>query len=151
MKSPLFDFSVKNFMVKRCEFCYAGDWSGILNLATGILTSCYGYGIKQNIFKNINKPIKFEAIGKNCPFNYCFNATHFMALGIIPSVETPSYADLRNRKKAGWYSEEMEEFLSKKLINNNKKYNYSYKIFVNNKYKLINIIKWIKKAIYKFF
>ena len=25
-KSPLFDFTMKNFMVKRKEYCYAGKW-----------------------------------------------------------------------------------------------------------------------------
>ena len=31
MQSPLFDFTCKNFMVKRKEYCYAGYWSGKLN------------------------------------------------------------------------------------------------------------------------
>lgn len=39
--SPLFDFNIKNFNVRRREFCYAGDWSGVLNLNTGILHKCY--------------------------------------------------------------------------------------------------------------
>lgn len=146
--SPLFDFTVKNFMVKRCEFCYAGEWSGKLDLATGILTSCYGYGIKQNIFKNINKPIKFEAIGKNCPFDFCFNSSHFMSLGIIPSISTPSYAELRDRREANWYSDEMREFLSKRLIDDNKEYSPSQKIFINKKYKLLNPIESLKKIIW---
>lgn len=29
-KSPLFDFTMKNFMVKRNEYCYAGKWGGQL-------------------------------------------------------------------------------------------------------------------------
>jgi len=150
MDSPLFEFTLKNFKVKRKEFCYAGEWSGKLNMATGILTGCYGYGISQNIFKDIKKPIKFEAIGKNCPFDYCFNSSHLMSLGIIPSLNTPTYAELRNRKKANWYSDEMNSFLSKKLSDNNPEYSLYRKFFVNLKYFFVNPIKKIKKKFYSF-
>ena len=30
-------FTFKNFMVKRTEYCYAGEWSGVLDMKTGIL------------------------------------------------------------------------------------------------------------------
>lgn len=147
MNSPLFEFTLKNFMVKRCEFCYAGEWSGKLNLGTGILTSCYGNGISQNIFKDINKPVKFEAIGKNCIYDFCFNSSHFMSLGVIPSVNTPSYAELRDRKEAGWYSDEMREFLSQKLYDENDEYPANRKRFVNCKYKILH---WGRRITLKF-
>ena len=35
--SPLFDFTMKNFMVKRHEYCYAGKWGGSLNMATDLV------------------------------------------------------------------------------------------------------------------
>ncbi|MDR0559611.1 MAG: radical SAM protein [Prevotellaceae bacterium] len=90
MDSPLFDFTCKNFMVKRKEFCYAGEWSAKLHLGTGEMTGCYGLGIWQNIFKDLNKPIKFMPVGNNCSFKYCFNSSHFMSLGVIPEIKTPS-------------------------------------------------------------
>ena len=65
-KSPLFDFTMKNFNVKRKEFCYAGDWSGILDLSTGIMRRCYCSYIYQDIFKNPNEKIKFLAVGNKC-------------------------------------------------------------------------------------
>jgi len=141
MNSPLFEFTLSNFMVKRREFCYAGDWSGKLNLATGILSSCYGNGISQNIFKDISNPIKFEAIGKNCIYDYCINSSHFMSLGIIPSIATKSYADLRNRKEAKWYSDDMRKFLTEKLYDKNEEYSVTHKVFINYKYKLIHFAK----------
>lgn len=119
-ESPLFDFTMKNFGVKRNEFCYAGDWSGTLNLGTGILTKCYGVE-PQDIFKDLERPIRFCAVGR-CNQLFCMNSSHFMSLGIIPSVETPSYASLRNRDSAGWYSSRMKEFLDGKLINCNDVY-----------------------------
>ncbi|MFW5886130.1 MAG: radical SAM protein [Bacteroidota bacterium] len=145
MNSPLFEFTFKNFKDKRKEFCYAGEWSGKLNMSTGKLTGCYGYGISQNIFEDINKPIKFEAIGKNCPFQFCFNSSHFMSLGVIPSLTTPSYAELRDKKEAGWYSDEMRNFLSRKLSDDNDEYSHRRKVFVNSKYSVLHTVLNAKK------
>ncbi len=117
--SPLFDFTAKNFRVKRKEFCYAGDWAGVLNLQTGILSKCYEESGGVNIFADVNAPIPFEAVGKHCKNRYCINSSHFMSLGVIPSLETPTYAALRNRPEARWYTPEMEAFLSGKLKNGN--------------------------------
>ena len=119
-ESPLFEFTMKNFDVKRKEFCYAGDWSGTLNLGTGILTRCYGVE-PQDIFENLEKPIRFCAVGR-CNQLFCMNSSHFMSLGVIPDLATPSYASLRNRESAGWYTPRMKEFLDGKLINSNSEY-----------------------------
>jgi hypothetical protein len=119
---------MKNFMIKRKEFCYAGDWSFNLNLCSGEMKYCYDSNHCQNIYEDIEEPIECEAIGKNCMSPYCGNSSHFMSLGIIPSVSTPSYAKLRNRKKAGWYTAEMRKFLNGKLRNNNIEYKKPPKI-----------------------
>ena len=50
------------------------------------------------------------------------NSSHFLALGVIPAIDTPSYIELRNREGANWYQQEMKEFLSHKLYEENKKY-----------------------------
>ena len=128
--SPLLDFTYKNFNVKRREFCYAGDWSGVLNLETGWLSKCYMNSEGQNIFDNIEKPIKFEAVGKNCKNIYCVNSSHFMSLGVIPSIMCPTYAQLRNRYDAKWYTEEMNSFLNCKL--DNKEYGAIKKFKINH-------------------
>jgi hypothetical protein len=113
--SPLFDFTMKNFMVKRKEFCYAGKWTYVLNLSTGILKPCYASNIRQNIFKDTESPIKLTAIGCHCRSPFCMNSSHFMSLGVIPSIDTPSYEELRNRKCSDgseWYNPTMKEALS---------------------------------------
>lgn len=146
-RSPLFDFTMKNFMVKRKEFCYAGDWSFLLNLQTGVMSKCYANREESvNIFDDISKPINFEAIGTRCKNIFCVNSSHFMSLGVIPSVECPSYAQLRNREDAQWYTKEMKQFLSGKLYENNSKYlllkqlklNFKYylKVLIRHKYQL---------------
>ncbi len=118
--SPLFEFTYKNFLVKRKEFCYAGDWAYVLNLKTGLLKRCYCSCVVQNIFKNIEKPIFKMAVGKACNASYCSNSSHFMSLGVIPEIDCPSYHMLRTRQ--GWYQKEMQEFLDQKLSISNKKY-----------------------------
>lgn len=124
--SPLFEFTYKNFLVKRKEFCYAGDWSYVLNLKTGLLKRCYCSCVVQNIFKDIEKPIFKMAVGKSCNAIYCNNSSHFMSLGIIPELQTPSYAELRKRE--GWYQDNMNEFLSCKLSDTNKEYSKGKRI-----------------------
>ena len=119
-ESPLFEFTYKNFLVKRKEFCYAGDWSYVLNLQTGLLKRCYYSCVVQNVFKNIDKPIRQLAVGKCCNSTYCTNSSHFMSLGIIPEIETPSYYALRNRE--GCYQEKMAAFLDGRLYDTNKQY-----------------------------
>lgn len=121
-ESPLFEFTMKNFNVKRKEFCYAGDWTGILDLSTGIMRRCYSSYVFQDVFKNPNEPIRFLAMGHSCGSPYCMNSSHFMSLGVIPSVDTPTYAQLRER--GGGYSKEMHAFLSHKLVESNKEYGF---------------------------
>lgn len=120
--SPLFDFTIGNLGVRRRGFCYAGDWSGTLNLATGVLSKCYASNLHQNIFNDPSRPINFGAVGEHCQSLFCFNASHFIALGVMPSVNVPSYSHLRNREEANWYSPRMRSFLSQKLYNNNDLY-----------------------------
>lgn len=133
-KSPLFEYTMKNLNKKRTEFCYAGDWSGTLNLENGILQKCYADPRKQNIFENIEKPIKFEAIGCNCMSRFCFNSSHFMSLGIIPELDNDiTYGQLRNREIAGWYSDTVKQVLNNKLNSENKEYTKIKKIYVTVK------------------
>lgn len=120
MDSPLFNYTVDNFMVKRKEYCYAGLWSVKLYLESGIATGCYGQGIQQNIFEDLNRPIIFEPIGKHCTKQYCINSSHFISQGIIPQLlPTLSYGQLRNREEAHWYTTEMRDFLYKQFEDTN--------------------------------
>lgn len=126
--SPLFRFTMRNFNVKRKEFCYAGDWAGNLDLSNGRFRRCYSSYVFQDIFKNPDEPIRFLAMGTHCGSPFCMNSSHFMSLGVIPEIETPSYAELRNREEAGWYTEDMKEFLSGRLYDSNEKYGPAKKL-----------------------
>lgn len=130
-ESPLFDFTVSNFNVHRKEFCYAGAWAYTLNLKTGVLKRCYASTIHQNIFKSIDTPIMNLAVGNECNSLFCLNSSHFISLGVIPEISAPTYAELRNRENAKWYSNKMSEFLNGKLSQSNKEYSYARKMFCN--------------------
>jgi len=148
-KSPLFEFTFNNFLVKRKEFCYAGDWSFKLYLAEGDLRDCYDSPRIQNIYNDLKKPIKFLAIGHNCCSPYCVNSSHFMSLGVIPDIKTPTYADLRDRTNAKWYSTKMRNFLESKLTQQNKEYNSFKKIYSNYVQFVMILTLKIKRIIFK--
>lgn len=121
-ESPLFDFTMKNFMVKRKEFCYAGRVSYVLNLSTGIIKPCYCSFNYQNIYKDVTKPISLYPVGRHCQSPFCMNSSHFISLGAIPELkDAPTYADLRNRVTANgeeWYTPEFKQMASQKLYDN---------------------------------
>jgi hypothetical protein len=120
MDSPLFEFTVDHFNIRRTEYCYAGLWSAKVYLGSGIMTGCYGQGIRQNIFDNLDKPIIFEPIGKHCSMKYCVNSSHFISQGIIPELLPKlSYGELRNRENAQWYTPEMKRFLYSQFTETN--------------------------------
>lgn len=122
-ESELFSFKMKVFGEKRREFCYAGLWSGTLDLVTGELRQCYRAERIQNIFENLEQPIHFKPVGCHCPEPHCYNAHAFMTLGVIPSVKTPAFAEMRNRRcddGSEWLTPSMKSFISRKLGDGNK-------------------------------
>lgn len=96
-ESQMFDFKLEVLNKKRKEFCYAGMWSLYVNLVTGEVRQCYGCQSYQNIYENIKEPIKFRPIGKNCQQPFCYNAHAFLAMGMIPELQTPTYLEMRDR------------------------------------------------------
>lgn len=116
--SDLFRFKLGVFGEKRHEFCYAGLWSGTLDLASGELWQCYHAARLQNIYKELDRPIQFSPVGCHCPEPHCYNAHAFMTLGVIPSVQTPPFENMRNRPCADgseWLTPAMKAFLGRKL------------------------------------
>lgn len=163
LNSEFFKFKFEIFGKKRREFCYAGDWSFTINLGTGEMRQCYKSLISQNIFENLDKPIKFKPIGCHCLQEHCYNGHAFLAFGDIPELEAPTFATLRNRvcmDGSEWLNPQMKTFMSSKLFESNKilskcekrKINLSLLpifVFTKFKYRLANIIYpvrvWLKK------
>lgn len=134
-QSKLFDYKLSIFEKPRKEFCYAGDWSFILNFCTGEMRQCYsGKTIKGNIYKDISKPIRFCAVGHHCPEPHCYNGHLFLTFGCIPELEAPRHAELRNRacsNGSAWLQPEMESFMRSRLSESNKPYGLMRKFFVD--------------------
>lgn len=132
--SSFFDYKMSIFGEKRKEFCYAGAWSGYVNLGTGDMTQCYCSYYKQNIFKNINKPLRFLPIGNNCSLEHCYNGDSFIVLGLIPELKAPTHADVRNRSRldgSEWLYPEMKSFMETRLYETNKEYSNLKKLKTN--------------------
>lgn len=121
--SPLFAYTMRNFMVKRKEYCYAGKWGGVIDLGTGVFRPCYASHRQQNLYID-DRPIKYVAVGHHCRSPFCMNSSHFISLGMLPDYDDKSsYAALRNRlcsDKSEWYTPEMKQFLSQKLYDNHR-------------------------------
>lgn len=135
-ESGLFNFKRTIFGKHQDKFCYAGEWSVYINLGTGNMTKCYAGKMLDNIYENPDKPLHFEATGCNCKEAHCYNGHSFLSLGDIPELDTPTYASLRDREDAEgnhWLGEEVKNFLSQKLKDNNKEYSKFKKWIINHK------------------
>lgn len=128
--STMFKFKMDVYNIKRREFCYAGMWSLYVDLISGEARRCYGFQPDQNIY-DMSKPLQFRPVGHACKQPFCYNAHAFLCLGVIPELETPTYADIRNRvTKNGneWLTPEVKDAFSGKLKDANDELSKSEKI-----------------------
>lgn len=133
-KSPMFDYKLPLYNIKRVEFCYAGDWSFCTNVNSGDINQCYKGDLIGNIYNNIDKPLKLKAIGCNYKEPHCYNAHSFLLFDDIPYFSKVTYADIRNRlcsDGSEWLQPKMKEFFKSKLSETNKQYNLIKKILNN--------------------
>jgi organic radical activating enzyme len=143
--SRLFDYKMMIFGEKRKEFCYAGAWLLVVNIGTGDLSQCYRSYYKQNIFKDVNKPIRFFPIGNNCCEEHCYNGHSFFSFGVIPELKAPTYTEMRNRicpDGKEWLYPEMKSFMETKLYESNEEYSNYQKLKVNMEIRLRRIFHW---------
>lgn len=132
--SSFFDYKFSVFSQKRKEFCYAGDWTLFYHMDTGVLHQCYCSLWDQNIMDDVNKPIKFKAIGHHCQQPHCYNAHAFLTFGAIPEHEAPTYAEIRNRTcvdGSEWLQPRMREFMEQRLKNANDEYTEEKKLAID--------------------
>ncbi len=100
------------------------------------MTQCYEGRVLDNIYENTDRPLHFEAVGHRCKTAHCYNGHSFLSLGDIPELDTPTYAELRNRGSGDgkeWLNEEVKAFLSGKLKDSNKEYSRLKKWMVDRK------------------
>lgn len=147
--SEMLNFKSTIFGKKRSEYCYAGDWVGWINLWTGDLRPCNCGPSVDNIFKNIDKPLNFHALGKHCSIAHCYNGHVWLTLGAIPEMESPTYAMLRNRickDGSEWLKPTMKQVMSTKLKNTNMEYSSGQKARNEKRYKFYKCLSFGKRA-----
>ncbi len=123
--SQMFSFKYSVFGQKRKEFCYAGDWSAAIDLHTGKMRKCTYEPEIDNIYRDLDAPLNFSAIGKQCSMEHCYNSHAWLTLGTIPQLNAPTFAQVRDRKDINgnhWLTAEFDGFISQKLKDSNSKY-----------------------------
>lgn len=125
-ESPLFQFQQSIWGERRSEFCYAGDWVCSVDLKTGDVTPCFGGGKKlDNIYEDVESPIRFCAFGHQCPWGHCYAAYVLLAHGAIPELDAAVYAEERDRlcsDGTSWLQPEIRRAFSERLELENEPY-----------------------------
>ena len=123
--SKMFELKNRHYGEKITQFCYAGQWSYLVNTYTGDVKACYRQPALTNIYADNYKGFPEKPVGHNCPMAYCYNNHAFMAWGSIPSIREYTYLDMRDRVDRDgnhWVKYPMSEAMSQKL----NLWNYDY-------------------------
>lgn len=147
--SEMFEYKANLWEEKRDEFCYAGAWSGLLNIGNGVLRQCYGSCASQNIMKDLSKAINFVPMGNCCDMPHCYNSHSLLGLGCIPDLKG-NYALERDRvdtrDNSHWLTKEMYNFLAYGLDLENKEYTVKEQKKINKRNKMYQKIgEWKRK------
>lgn len=98
------------------HFCYAGEWSFVLNTSNGSISRCFYSPSEQNIFKDISSEIKLGAIGTNCCIGNCALHYNLVSQGIMPDFDDViSYGDMLYKPKL--FNKKLVELLNFKYEN----------------------------------
>lgn len=119
--SSFWKFKKEIFGIKQKDFCYAGKWSIYVDLTTGNATPCYCGNPLGDIMAHPELPIPESPVGK-CPIAHCYNGHALLTLGLIPTLTTPGYGDVRDRVKRDgthWLQPELLSFFNTKLVSSN--------------------------------
>lgn len=150
--SSFWRFKREIFNQYRKEYCYAGAWSLYVNLADGYTTQCYCSNYRTNVFKDIDKPIDFVAIGK-CKEPHCYNGHALLTLGCIPNFTGIGYGNIRDRVRedgSHWIQPKMLTFLNSRLDETNKLFSKKEKRRNKNKCTLYRVKNFSRNILGKF-
>lgn len=84
---------------------------------------CYCGKSLGNVFENPERPFPEKPVGC-CSIPHCYNGHAFFTWGLIPDLDTPTYAEVRNRttQNGEWLNVTLKDFFSSKLCQSNRLY-----------------------------
>jgi len=119
-----------------------------------MMKQCYQTNYFTNVFKHPDKPLRVVNIGHGCKAPHCHNAHAFLCFGAIPELETPYYAELRNRTcidGSEWLQPEMKAFMSCKLKDDNELTRPKKYVLTNQVYNAVYQTAWTVRNMLKKF
>lgn len=115
-------FEVKwEYYGKHINNCNAGEDALYIDLLSGSITKCLAQCAVDNLYTSSKEKLEYDRIGDECKLPYCYNNHAYLTLGISPTVNTVSFAKVRDREKIDgnhWLTQEMYNFINQKLYIN---------------------------------
>lgn len=137
-ESPLFKFQDTDYLLPHNnDFCYAGVFTGTLDLQTGYFSACPGNRVITNFFSDIESPIQFLPVGNMCPFPFCFCGFFLQVLaGVCMETYDPGYkfCEFRDRiclDGSHWLTPSIREVFSHKCSEYHKTIDERQKNIIN--------------------
>lgn len=128
--SAMFDLKLSIYEGRKIKYCYAGEFTSVLDLETGEMSRCYGMCSDNNIY-DVDNPVAFTLVGDKCKQPYCFNGHAFYAMGVNPEADVVTYAKVRDRMNVNtgrhWLNEEVYNFFNQKFYDNYEYDAYHYR------------------------
>lgn len=93
--SEMFRFKTSVWENRVKDFCYAGRWGYVFDFGDGSLYSCSCGRYIGDLADG--KKLKSRPVCNRCPNSHCFNSHAWLAWGVVPSMDGPTYADMRDR------------------------------------------------------
>jgi hypothetical protein len=134
-ESLTFDTQQIHWGKRREEFCYMGETAAYLDFGSGdIWQACSGKKL-CNAFDDLDEPIRFCALGKNCQVAHCYLGNILLGLGgVIPEIPYPSFAEQRDRLCADgttWFTPKVRAFFSQRVSENIVLYSDARKAYID--------------------
>lgn len=153
--SKVFDTCVKFLDVNvKDVFCYAGQWSFIVDLKNGGMLKCHNCRAEANFFESKKLP-KLLPIGNNCQIANCALQFNFVSENIIPEVPgVDSYGKVLYKK--GLINDEVARLLDFRFTDFYKQYSKKQKKKINKKVKYtlkygnLNLITKVTLKLYRY-
>jgi hypothetical protein len=116
LHSNLFQEAVRflSFDVRKL-FCYAGAWSFVVEMQTGMMSKCHNVQTEINFFEHIDAPIKCDPVGCECGIASCSLQYCFYGPGLIPEIpNVPTYTGLV-ASNSRLFNEEVKQLMDSKI------------------------------------